>query len=301
MKALDPMPDLQMPYPVTPYPRLIINAAITGMVPTRDHSPHVPITPDEIVADAAACVAAGAAILHVHARDATGAPTHEKAVFAEIITGVRAACPGVIVCATTSGRNVNTFETRSQVLELNGAARPDMASLTLGSLNFPKQASVNDPDMIEALAVAMKQRGIVPELEVFEAGMIHTARVLIKRGVLAAPFYFNLLLGSLYTAPGTLHDLAAMVRSLPAGATWAAAGIGCYQLKMNLAAMLMGGHVRVGLEDNLYLDSDKSEPATNRALIERVTAMAKTIGREVATVEEARTMIGLEPAERETS
>lgn len=288
--------DPEMPHPVTPYPKLIINAALTGMIPTKATTPHVPVSPQEIVRDAAACFAAGAAILHLHARDAEGAPTHEKSVFAEIITGVREACPGAIVCATTSGRSSNTFETRSQVLELDGGARPDMASLTLGSLNFPNQASINEPDMIEALAVAMKRHGIVPELEVFEAGMIHTAKVLIRRGILEPPFYFNLLLGSLYTAPGTLHDLASMVRSLPGGATWAGAGIGCYQLKMNLAAMLMGGHVRVGLEDNLYFDHAKTELAGNRRLIERVTELARIIDREVATAEEARVMIGLAPA-----
>ena len=284
---------IEFPHPVTPYPKLIINAAITGMVPTKDHTPHVPITVDEIIADAAACYDAGASIVHVHARDDAGKPAYQKGIYADIIRGIRAERPDMIVCASTSGRVHNTFEKRSQVLELDGDAKPDMASLTLSSLNFPKQASVNPPDMIEKLALKMKARGIVPELEAFDSGMVQAGKVLMKRGVLVPPFYCNLLLGSIYSAPGTLGELSHMVESLPEGVVWAAAGIGKFQLNMNLAAILMGGHVRVGLEDNLHYDTARKDLATNRRLVERLVAFARVIERPVATAREARKMIGL--------
>ena len=288
---MDTIYDLGIPHPVTPYPKLIINAAITGMVPTKEHTPHIPISVKEIVADAKACYDAGASLIHIHARDDDGAPTYHKELYAEMIAGIRANCPDVIICATTSGRVHNTFERRSEVLELDGDVKPDMGSLTLGSLNFPKQASVNTPDMIQQLALKMKDRGIVPEIEAFETGMIQTAKVLIKRGVLEEPFYFNLLLGSVYSAPGTLFDLAHMVQSLPPGVLWAAAGIGRFQLKMNFAAVLMGGHVRVGLEDNLYYDHDSKTLATNTQLIERVVRFSHEIGRDIASASEAREML----------
>ena len=285
--------DLGIPHPVTPYPKLIINACITGMVPTKKDTPHVPLTVDEIVADATACYDAGASMIHVHARDDEGKPTYKKEIYAEIISGIRAKRPDAIICASTSGRVHNTFEYRSQVLELEGDAKPDMGSLTLGSLNFPKQASINTPEMIESLATAMRDRGIVPELEAFETGMVQTAKILIKRGILQPPFYCNLLLGSIFSAPGTLFDLSHMVMSLPPNVHWAAAGIGRFQLNMNFAAILMGGHVRVGLEDNLYYSHDKKELATNKQLIERVVRFADEIDRGVATPKEAREIIGL--------
>jgi len=287
------MANLEFPHPITPYPKLVINACITGMVPTKQHTPHVPTTVDEIVADATACYDAGASMIHVHARDDQERPTYAKEVYARIISGIRAARPDVIICASTSGRVHNTFECRSQVLELEGDAKPDMGSLTMGSLNFPTQASITDPAMIHDLATAMRDRDIVPEIECFELGMIHTTQVLIKRGVLVGPFYYNLLLGSLYSTPGTLHDLSHMVMSLPPGVQWGAAGIGKLQLKMNFASVLMGGHVRVGLEDNIWFDQDAGDLATNRRLVERVASFSRQIGREVATATEARELIGL--------
>lgn len=285
--------DLGIPHPITPYPKLIINAAITGMVPTKKDTPHVPLRVDEIVKDATACCRAGASIIHLHARDADGAPTYKKEIFAEMIGGLRANCPDVIVCVSTSGRVHNTFEKRSQVLELEGELKPDLGSLTMGSLNFPNQASINTPEMIENLALKMKDRGIAPEIEVFETGMIYAAKVLMKRGVLVAPFYFNLLLGSVFSAPATLFDLSHMVISLPSDVHWGAAGIGQFQLKMNFAAVLMGGHVRVGLEDNIYFDYKRKTLATNPMLVERAAKFGQEVGREVASPREAREMFGL--------
>ena len=287
--------DLGIPHPITPYPKLIINAAITGMVPTKKDNPHVPVSVDQIIDDAINCYKAGASIVHVHARDSEQKPTYKKEIYAKIIEGIKSQCANVIICATTSGRVHNTFEKRSQVLELSGDLKPDMGSLTMGSLNFPNQSSVNTPEMIERLALKMKENGIVPEIEIFETGMISATKVLIKKGILKAPFYFNLLFGSVYSVPATMFDLSYIVKNLPPDVHWAAAGIGKFQLKINFASILMGGHVRVGLEDNLYYDHAKKELATNEMLIKRVVKFANVIGRQVATAQEARDMLEIHP------
>jgi len=147
--------------------------------------------------------------------------------------------------------------------------------------------------MVKNLATAMRDRGIVPEIECFETGMIQTTKVLIKRGVLVAPFYYNLLLGSIFSAPGTLFDLTHMAMSLPPDVPWGSAGIGKFQLKMNFASVLMGGHVRVGIEDNIWFDQDAKELATNSQLVERVANFSRQIGRDVASAKEAREIIGI--------
>jgi uncharacterized protein (DUF849 family) len=283
--------DLGLPHPITPYPKLIINLAMTGMVPTKKETPHVPISAEEIIADARRCHEAGASIVHLHARDEQGEPTYRKEIYSEIIRGIRKECPALVICVTTSGRKYNTFEQRSQVLELEDDLRPDMASLTLGSLNFSGQASINTPEMIERLALKMKEKGIAPEVEIFELGMINAAKVLMKRGILERPFYFNLLLGSIFSVPGTLFDLAHMVRSLPPDVHWGAAGVGKFQLIMNLGAILMGGNVRVGLEDNIYYSEETL--AGNEAFVQRIVRLAEEIGREVASPEEVREMLDL--------
>lgn len=275
------------------FPPLIVNAALTGMVPTRADSAAVPLTPEEIAADAERCVRAGASIVHLHARADDGTATYRSAVYAEIVERVRERCPDVVVCVSTSGRVFKTFEERSEVLDLDGDLKPEMASLTLGSLNFPKQASVNEPDMIRRLAERMTERGIVPELEVFDVGMLDTAAYLAGRDVLRAPFYVNLLLGSLGTLSATPFNLSLLVEKLPPGTTWAAAGIGRFQFPTNALAVTMGGHVRVGLEDNLWLDVEKTRPATNLALVERVVRLAQAAERDVATPAQARELIGL--------
>lgn len=273
--------------------KLIINAALTGMVPTKADNPHVPITVAEIIADAKRCFEAGASIVHVHARDEAGRPTYRKEVAAEVFAGLRAACPGVLISATTSGRNHGEFAQRSQVLELEGELKPDFASLTLGSMNFATQASVNEPLMIQRLATMMKERDIVPELELFEVGMADYARYLIERGILVPPFYANLLLGSLGTMSASPENLATLIRALPSGTTWSATGIGRYQLFINGLAIREGGHVRVGLEDNLWFDAERTDPATNVRLIERLVKLAREIGRDIASPAEARAIIGL--------
>lgn len=275
------------------YEPLIVNLASTGMVPTKADNPAVPQSPEEIADDIVRCAGAGATIAHVHARDPEGRPTHRKEVFREIVGRVRAQVPEIIICVTTSGRVVRDVEQRAESLELDGAEKPDLASLTLGSMNFPRQASLNEPKTIRTLADRMRERGIVPELEVFDTGMLDYAKYLIDRDVLREPFYFNFLLGSLGTLAAKPLHLSLLAQAVPAGATWAAAGIGRFQLPVNAMAVTMGGHVRVGLEDNLFMDAAKTEPASNLALVERVVGIARAIGRPVASPREARRRIGL--------
>jgi uncharacterized protein (DUF849 family)/GNAT superfamily N-acetyltransferase len=283
------------PHPIRPYEPLIINAAITGMVPTRDRVPHVPVTPAQIIREAVRCAEAGASIVHLHARDEDGRPTWRKEVYEEFIPAIREQVPDLVICVTTSGRNYPEVEKRGEALTMEGDSRPDMASLTLSSLNFITGPSVNAPETIQALAETMRDRGIRPELEVFDAGMAYVAEHLADKGILEPPFYANLMMGSLGTAPARMADLAHIVDSLPAGTTWAAAGLGGTQLPMNAMAVFAGGHVRTGLEDNPYLDYAARTPATNSALVRRVAEMAALAGREVATPAYVRERLRLRP------
>lgn len=275
---------------------LIINAALTGMVPMPDRVPHVPVTPEQIVEDAVRCHEAGASVLHLHARDDSGLPDWSHEAYEKFIPAIRKRCPDVVVCVTTSGRRIPEFEKRSDVLSLEGDAKPDMASLTLGSLNFRREASVNAPDMIERLAERMGSAGIRPELEIFDLGMAQLAHGLLDRGLVERPLYANLLLGGPNTAPATARDLAHLVDSLPDDTVWAAAGFGAYQLPMNGLAVFMGGHVRTGLEDNPFYDWDERSPATNVALVERAASLAGLAQRPLAASAEVREALGLAPA-----
>ncbi|GAB4127546.1 beta-keto acid cleavage family enzyme [Thermopirellula anaerolimosa] len=273
--------------------KLIINAAITGMVPTRKDSPFVPLSPDEIVADARRCLDAGASILYIHAREPSGEPSYRKEIYYELFTRIRELDPQVIISGSTSGRVYREFRQRSEVLEPGPDCRPDLASLTLGSMNFPTGPSINAPDMIQRLAVAMNERGVVPEWECFDLGMIDYGHYLIRKGILKPPYYCNILLGSLGTLSADAFHLAVMVRALPPGTIWSATGIGRFQFPVNAMAVTMGGHVRVGLEDALYYDAQKTRLATNAGLIDRVVRLAEAVGRSPATPAEARRMIGL--------
>jgi 3-keto-5-aminohexanoate cleavage enzyme len=288
-------PDSRIPPPLTPYRPLLINAALTGMVGRREHVPHLPVTPEQIERDAWLCYSLGASVLHLHARESDGRPAWRAERYAELIPRIRERCPGVVVCASTSGRTFPEFERRADVLRLEGEARPDMASLTLGSLDFREGSSLNAPDTVARLAEAMLASGIRPELEVFDSGMAQVVNVLAERDLLRAPFYANVILGSHYTAPATAAELTHLVAALPEGTVWAAAGIGPYQLTMNALAVFMGGHVRTGLEDNPHLDHMTRRPATNARLVERCAALAATAGRRVASPAEAREWLGLPP------
>ena len=272
---------------------LVITLAPTGIVPSRDQAPHLPITPTEIATDVKRCFAAGARLFHIHARTEEGEATCRREVFAEIVGRVRQAVPQAILCVSTSGPRFPSYQDRSEVLDLEGELKPDLASLTPDSMNFPREASINSPEIIGRLATAMQERGIVPELEIFDFGMVDYVHYLIGKKVLRPPFVFNLLLGSLGTLSASPLNLALMVERLPAGAFWSAAGIGRFQFSMNALGIAMGGHVRTGLEDNLFLDRDKLQPATNAGLVERIARQAEALERPLATPEQARRILGL--------
>ena len=276
----------------------IVNVCPTGMIPRKAKVPAVPTTAAEIAADVRRCRDAGAAVAHLHARDEFEDPTWRPEVFAEICQAVVAETPDIVLVVTTSGRNWSELEKRSASVRIGGPAKPEMGSLTLGSMNFPTGPSVNSPDVIKGLADAMRENDVVPELEVFDVGMANYAADLIKRGVLAGPYYFNILFGSRGTADLSAANAAAILASLPAGATWAFAGIGRFQLAANTMALTLGGHVRVGLEDNPYYEWANRSLATNPELVERVVRIAAELGRTPATPDEARRMIGLKPVQR---
>lgn len=279
----------------TPKP-LIVNLAPTGMVPTKEMTPHVPVTPDEVLADVERCRELGASIIHVHARDEDGVPTHLPERFAPIVQGIREIDPELLVCVTCSGRNVSELDDRAAVLSLNGGAKPDMASLTLGSNNFRTQPSVNAPDVIAGLAERMKENGIQPELEVFEPGMVGTGRHLAEQGLIKGNPFVNVILGNPGTAPADPAMLAAFMSQIPEGWNWSLGGIGRHQLEANALAIAAGGHVRVGLEDNIWWDRERTEHATNERLVERVVRLAELCERPIATPAQTRAALGLPSA-----
>ena len=275
---------------------LVINFAPTGMVPTRDQTGYVPTTPAEIVEDVRRAWALGITMVHLHARNPeTGKPDWNPDLYAEMIAGIRAFAPELIICVSTSGRDFNAFEERSAVLDLDGGLKPDMGSLTLSSLNFNRMASVNTPDMIQMLAKKMQTRGIKPELEAFDAGMINFAHYLVRKGLLSPPHYFNLLMGNIACAQADMLHAGIMVRDLPADSWWSFAGIGDFQRRMNSVAIAMDGGVRVGLEDNIWFDNSRSRLATNADLLERVHVLAEANERPLMPAGAFRRILGLRP------
>lgn len=275
---------------------LIVNFTPTGMIPTQKMTPHVPVQPEEIIEEVRLASEIGISMVHLHARDPrTGEPTWKPEVYAEIIEGIRANDPELILCVSTSGRTFNEFEKRAAPIFLTGDAKPDMASLTLSSLNFNAIASVNSPDMIRDLAQAMLDNGVKPEFEAFDAGMINYAKYLIKKDLVKPPHYFNLLLGNIACAQADMLHAGIMVRDLPQDSYWSFAGIGSYQLRMNMLAIASGGGVRVGLEDNIWYDYGRSHLASNKDLLQRIHNIAKYNSRQLMPPVELRKRLGLQP------
>ena len=273
--------------------KLIINAALTGMMPRKSNNPHLPVTPEEIARDVLEAGKLGASIVHLHARGIQEEPTPEPSVYAEIISRIREKNPDLIICVTTSGRNWPELEKRSAVLNLPDDLKPDMASLTMGSLNFPKQASVNPPEVIQALSLRMQERNIKPECEIFEVGMLDYTKHLIRKGILRQPVYLNFILGSLGTMNASENNLRYLVDQLPAFSIWTASGIGRFHSRMHQWAAETGGGIRTGLEDSLYLDRDNKTLASNSDWIRKAVELAKENGREVATPGEVRQWLEL--------
>lgn len=273
---------------------LIVNFAPTGLIPTRAMSPHVPIAVTEIVEDVHRACEIGITVVHLHARDGAGCPTHDPDVYANLISGIRKFSPDLIIGVSLSGRVERTLEYRAQPLELTGDVKPDMGSLTLSSLNFNRQASVNEPEVIQGLAARMRERGIAPELEAFDAGMINYAHYLTKKGLISPPHYFNLLLGNIACAQPDLLHVGVMLKDLPPDASWCLGGVGRFQREVTALAVAVGKGVRIGLEDNIWLDRARTRPARNEDLLERVHALARAHERPIMSPSKLRTRLNLE-------
>ncbi len=273
---------------------LIVNFTPTGLIPTKEMTSKVPVAPEEIVEQVLEVAQIGVNMVHLHARDPeTGLPTYRRDVYAEIIRGIRAENHDLVIGVSTSGRNFFEFEKRSEVLDLEGELKPDFGSLTLSSLNFNKQASVNPPEMIQALARKMRDKGIRPELEAFDLGMINYAKYLISKGLIEPPFYFNLILGNIACAQANMLSLGLMINELPEGAVWSVGGVGDSQLRMNAMAVAAGGGVRVGLEDNIWYDEARTQLASNRDLVERVLLIGRAVGRGPSSRKATRERLGV--------
>jgi 3-keto-5-aminohexanoate cleavage enzyme len=267
--------------------KLIITAALVGAELTRAHNPNLPLTPEEIGQAAAEARQAGASIIHLHVRDEAGQPTQDIEVFRRAIGAIRARCD-VIIQVSTGGAVGMTAEERLQPVYL----RPEMASLTTGSINFGDDVFLNPSPLVEHFARVMQEQGVKPEIEVFDVGMIAASLRLLRKGLISRPLHFDLVMGVPGGILATPKDLLHLVESLPLGATWSVAGIGRAQTPMATMAIVMGGHVRVGFEDNIYYAKGVLAES-NAQLVARVVRIARELGREVASPAEARRMLGI--------
>jgi len=269
--------------------KVIITAAISGAEVTQEMNPAVPYTVDQYVREAKLAREAGAAIIHLHARFDDGTPTQDRERFREIFDAIKAACPDVIIQPTTGGATGMSAEERLQPTELY----PEMASLDCGTMNFGgDEIFVNTENMIIEFAARMRERGIKPELECFDKSHVDMALRLVRKGHIQPPLHFNFVLGVNGGATGTARDLLFLKESLPEGATFTVSGIGRCQLEMNVLGMLIGGHVRVGFEDNLKYNRERNG-VSNAEFVERIVHIAKELNLEIATPAEARQILGM--------
>lgn len=269
--------------------KLIITAAICGAEVTKEQNPAVPYTVDEIVREAKSAVDAGAAIVHLHVRRDDGTPTQDKGRFKECIDAILKACPGVIIIPSTGGAVGMSAEERLQPTELP----IEMATLDCGTCNFGDEVFENTIPMMRAFGKRMMQNGIKPEYECFEMGHLETILNLVKKGEApGAPMQFNFVLGVPGCAGATINNLLWLVNSIPVGSTWCATGIGRHEFPLAAHAIAMGGHVRVGFEDNLFIEKGVLAKS-NGELVAKVVRMAKEIGRGIANFSEARDILGL--------
>lgn len=272
--------------------KLIISACICGAEVTKEQNPAVPYTVEEIVREAKSAYDAGAALIHLHVRWDDGTPTQDTTRFQECIDAIRKECPDAIIQPSTGGAVGMTDLERLASTDV--VPTPEMATLDCGTCNFGgSEIFVNSNDTIINFAKIMKERGIKPELEVFDKGMIDLAlKTADKKGLLVHPLHWDFVLGVQMNA--TVRDLVYMVESIPAGSTWTATGLGKNAWHIAAATISMGGHVRVGFEDNLYLEKGVLAKS-NGEMVEKAVKLAKLLGREVATPAEAREILGLAP------
>ena len=270
--------------------KLIITAAITGSRITREKTPYIPITPKEIVQSAIECWQAGASIVHIHVRNPdTGLGTQDMDTFRRVVEPLRGKTD-LILCLTTSGipgKNL-PIEKRLAPLEL----KPELASFDAGSINLGESVFINSPEFLERAAAEMKARGVKPELEIFDLGMLVTCLQMLDKKKLEHPAHFQLVLGTPWGAPASPKSLLNLHDYIPPEATWSVIGIGKGHLPMSMMALAMGGHIRVGMEDNIYY-SRGVLARTNAEFVERIAKISRAYGREIASPDETRKILKL--------
>jgi len=267
--------------------KLIITVAPVGAEATRQDNPNLPLTPEEIAQEVVMCAEKGASIVHLHVRDEEGKATQSRGVFEKTIQLIKKEC-NVILQVSTGGAAWMTPEERLQPVTL----KPEMATLTTGTVNFGEDVFSNPPGVIEHFAREISACGVKPEIEVFDVGMIQNALNLVKRGIISLPLHFDFVMGVPGGIPGDPRHLLHLVESIPEGCTWSVAGIGRFELPLATMAILLGGNVRVGFEDNIFYK--KGVLAENNAqLVERISRLSGELGRVVATPDEARKILGL--------
>lgn len=268
-----------------------LSLCTTGMVPIKEQNPNVPISASEIICQILEIYQnIGLTSVHIHARREDQSPAWERSYFERIIEGIRNSAPEIVICVTTSGRDVTEFEKRSEVLNISGKLKPDMASLTLSSQNFLKTASINSPQMVRDLFQKMLSKDIIPEFEVFDTGMVNVLNELIKEFDYKRRPVVNLLMGNYAGIQAGPLELGFLLERIPRNSIWSVGGIGKYQLPANALALSSGGGVRVGLEDNIYFDAQRTT-ATNYSLVNRVKEIATLLGREIMKPDEFRELI----------
>jgi len=273
--------------------KLIINVAVCGSAPTRQQNPAIPHSPQEIAQEALRCWRAGASVVHVHVRDPqTGAPDFKRELFAEVLERIRAESD-MLVNLTTSGFNLQSDDPGEERL-IPVALKPDLCSLDVGSLNFRGRVFINPADWVEKAAGRMQETGVKPEIEAFELGHLRQAKDLVEKGLVDPPPYFQLCLGVPWGAPADLPTLMAFRQHLIPGCPWSVLGVGPHQLPITTHAMLLGGHVRVGFEDNLYMSRGVLADS-NARFVERTVELARILQREVATCDDARRILNIKP------
>ncbi|NLA26079.1 MAG: 3-keto-5-aminohexanoate cleavage protein [Firmicutes bacterium] len=269
--------------------KTIITVATTGAWPSKEDNPNIPLTPQEIAEDVFDCYQAGASIAHLHMRDDEGLGTMDKKRFAQAVHLIRQSCD-IVLNLTTSGDLRATDEERmAHLIEL----KPQLASFDAGSMNWMNSSVfLNSPAFLERLGNVMAQNGIKPEIEIFDIGMINNAKYYLKKGVLKSPAHFQLVLGAAGGAEATVDNLLHLRRLLPQDATWSALGIGKGHMPIMLATIALGGHLRVGMEDNIYYGPDQLAES-NTQLVKRAAHLVAISGGEVATVSDTCSILGL--------
>ena len=271
--------------------KLIITVAVNGGITSRQKNPNVPYSPDEIAESVYACWNSGASIAHIHAREADGRPSYSALVYKEIIDKIRSKC-NILINLSTSGLNLPDELGKNEAWN-HLAYNPDIASFNCGSVNHGDKPFINPPKLAQELANDLNKYGVKPEIEVYHTGVIGEAIALADRGYITDPMYFAFALGIPGGTSASCKNLLHMVESIPQNSVWSALAIGKAQLSINTHTILLGGHVRTGLEDNVYYKYGHLA-SSNAQLVDRVVRLSQELGREIASVGESRTILNIQ-------